>query len=231
MNRQRAVQILAIVLGVLALSILPANPRSADATSTYRKTDPKLWVHVLCTSLQPVLQEIRDVSSSDVLAAALGAAEAKAQTSATLNRLNASLKRAMQNLSKAGTPSVKHGSEVARKFRTALSSLRASLPEFEADLALLPTGDNLAFLTSIRALVTRFQLSAQRSLGGLSSRQLKAPGIDAAIKHEKACLALALQLCGLAVALDPRITPGYLDRASVSSTRRARAPAGSTPCH
>jgi hypothetical protein len=191
MKRQRAVLTLATVVGALALSILAVNSRSADATSTYRKTDPKAWVHVFCTSFQPVLQQIRDVSRSDVLAAAFGAADAKAQTSATLNQLNASLERAMQNLSKAGTPSVKHGSEVARKFRTALSSLRASLPAFEAELALLPTGDNLVFLTSIRALVTRFQLSAQRSLGGLSSRQLKAPTIDAAIKHDKACLALA----------------------------------------
>src|SRR5450631_3982348 len=117
MNRQRAVLTLATVLSALALSIVAANPHSAGATSTYRKTDPKAWVHVFCTSFQPVLQQIRDVSRSDVLAA-LGAADAKAKTSATLNQLNASLERATQNLSKAGTPSIKNGNEVARKFRT-----------------------------------------------------------------------------------------------------------------
>lgn len=191
MNRQRTVRILVTVLGALALSVFAANPGCADATSTDRQTDPKSWVHVFCTSFQPVLQQIRDVSRSDVLAAALGAADAKAKTSATSNQLDASLERAMQNLAKAGTPRVKNGSEVARKFRTALSSLRASLTAFEAELARLTTADDFAFVTSIRALVIRFQLSAQRSLGGLSSRQLKAPTIDAAIKRDKACLALA----------------------------------------
>lgn len=136
------------------------------------------WAESVCGALAPWRTTIADLNqkAATQMATATTSAETRENLSALLSGARQASETARAAVAAAGVPDVEGGEAVAREFEATLAGTRDAYAAAEAELAALPTLDDVLFYDSVEALLARLTNeygSAGATLSTLSSPELK----------------------------------------------------------
>lgn len=145
------------------------------------------WAAAVCDALSPWRTTIASLNerAATQMATATTSAQTRENIMVLLNGARQASETARAAIAAAGVPDVDGGDEVARGFEASLAGTRDAYAQAEAELAVLPIADDVAFYDGVEALLTR--LTDQYKGNAVDLARLDSPQLRQAFDGNASC--------------------------------------------